>query len=150
MVSARHREDPVVDPVKALRAWLKAAAISSGPVFRLARGVTVGADGLNSAAVSRVTKEAAERAGLNPSGYSAHSLRAGFVSECDRRHIPNGAVRAVTRHTSDALDPLNGAFRTIQRLQLLELSEVVLGGSAGDKVQEGTSRSEESRTSIRT
>ena len=68
----------------------------------MARGVTVGADGLNSAAVSRVTKEAAERAGLNPSGYSAHSLRAGFVSECDRRHIPNGAVRAVTRHTSDA------------------------------------------------
>ena len=72
-------------------------------MFRLARGVTVGADGLNSAAVSRVTKEAAERAGLNPSGYSAHSLRAGFVSECDRRHIPNGAVRAVTRHTSDAM-----------------------------------------------
>ena len=102
-VALHYREDSVVDPVKALRAWLNAAAISSGPVFRLARGVTVGADGLNSAAVSRVTKEAAERAGLNASGYSAHSLRAGFVSECDRRHIPNGAVRAVTRHASDAM-----------------------------------------------
>ncbi len=102
-VALHYRADFTVDPVKALRAWLKAAAISSGPVFRLARGSTVGADGLNSAAVSRVTKEAAERAGLNPSGYSAHSLRAGFVSECDRRHIPNGAVRAVTRHTSDAM-----------------------------------------------
>jgi len=102
-VALHYREDLTVDPVRALRAWLKAAGISSGPVFRLARGVTVGADGLNSAAVSRVTKEAAGRAGLNPSGYSAHSLRAGFVSECDRRHIPNGAVRAVTRHTSDAM-----------------------------------------------
>ena len=26
-----------------------------------------------------------------------------LVSECDRRHIPNGAVRAVTRHTSNAM-----------------------------------------------
>ena len=102
-VALHYRADFTVDPVKALRAWLKAAAISAGPVFRMARGVTVGTDGLNSAAVSRVTKEAAERAGLNPAGYSAHSLRAGFVSECDRRHIPNGAVRAVTRHTSDAM-----------------------------------------------
>ena len=67
-VALHYREDLTVDPVKALRAWLKAAVISSGPVFRLARGTTVGADGLNSAAVSRVTKEAAERAGLNPLG----------------------------------------------------------------------------------
>jgi len=102
-VALHYREDLTVDPVKALRAWLKAAVISSGPVFRMARGTTVGAAGLNSAAVSRVTKEAAVRAGLDPLGYSAHSLRAGFVSECDRRHIPNGAVRAVTRHASDAM-----------------------------------------------
>jgi len=68
----------------------------------MARGTTVGTKALEGAAVSRVTKAAVERAGLNPSGYIAHSLRSGFVSECDRRHIPNG-VRAVTRHTSDAM-----------------------------------------------
>jgi len=102
-VALHYRDDSAVDPVKALRAWLKAADISSGPVFRMARGTTVGTKALEGAAVSRVTKAAVERAGLNPSGYSAHSLRSGFVSECDRRHIPNGAVRAVTRHTSDAM-----------------------------------------------
>ena len=53
--------------------------------------------------VAFLVTELCERVGLDPAEYSAHSLRAGFVSECDRRHIPSGAVRAVTRHTSEAM-----------------------------------------------
>lgn len=34
---------------------------------------------------------------------SAHSLRAGFVSECDQQGIGTSAVRLVTGHTSDAM-----------------------------------------------
>ena len=101
-VALHYRADLTIDPVKALRAWLKASGVS-GAVFRAVRGQTVNGAALADKAVSRITKAAAERAGLDPAGYSAHSLRAGFVSECDRRHIPSGAVRAVTRHTSDAM-----------------------------------------------
>jgi integrase len=101
-VALHYRDDLAIDPVKALRAWLKASSVK-GPVFRSVRGVSVGSEALNDRAVSRLTKATAERAGLDPSGYSAHSLRAGFVSECDRRGIHSGAVRAVTRHTSDAM-----------------------------------------------
>ena len=67
-VALHYRDDSVVDPVKALRAWLKATDIKSGPIFRMARGTTVGAKALEGAAVSRVTKEVVERAGLNPWG----------------------------------------------------------------------------------
>ena len=36
-------------------------------------------------------------------GSPGHSLRAGFVSECDRRGISTSAVRIVTGHQSDAM-----------------------------------------------
>ncbi len=60
------------------------------PIRQIARK---GQDRMNLFTKRRRRKKAAS--------YSA--LRAGFVSECDRRHIPNGAVRAVTRHTSEAM-----------------------------------------------
>jgi integrase len=40
---------------------------------------------------------------MDPSHYSAHSLRAGFVSECDRRGIATTAIRLVTGHATDAM-----------------------------------------------
>jgi len=53
--------------------------------------------------VARVVKEYAERIGLDPGGYSGHSLRAGFITECDNRGIGSTAVRLVTGHASDAM-----------------------------------------------
>ncbi len=53
--------------------------------------------------VSRVVKAGVARIGFDPSTYSAHSLRAGHVSESDRRGIPSSAVRLTTHHQSDAM-----------------------------------------------
>lgn len=101
-VALHYRDDEAICPVKALRAWLSASQIRTGPIFRGLNG-PLADSGLSGRTVATVTKQAAKRAGLEPSGYSAHSLRSGFVSECSRRHVPTGAVRAVTRHQSEAM-----------------------------------------------
>jgi len=42
----------------------------------------------------------------DPSPYSTHSLRSGFVTECSNHGVPENKIRRTTRHTSSAgLDP---------------------------------------------
>lgn len=107
---AKGREVPLhyhagpVCPVRALRAWLDLHDHET--VFvKLDRGRRSLGDGvrLHPGAVNLVVKAAAERLGISTGDVSAHSLRSGFVSECDRRRIPTAAVRAVTGHTSEAM-----------------------------------------------
>ncbi len=77
--------------------------VDDGPVFRqLDRWGNIGGS-ITGQTVARVVKEYAETIGFDPSAYSGHSLRAGFVSECDRRGITSSAVRLVTGHQSDAM-----------------------------------------------
>lgn len=63
-------------PGRALRAWLEAAAITEGPVFRAIDGYEnvepARTDGLT---VARVVKRAALAAGLDRARVSGHSLR---------------------------------------------------------------------------
>ena len=84
-------------PVLALRAWISAAGITDGPVFRpVDRHGNVAASRLSGKAVALVVKRAAERAGLDSSSYAGHSLRAGFVTTA----AANGASeRAIARQT---------------------------------------------------
>jgi site-specific recombinase XerD len=68
-------------PVRALRAWLEAAGITEGPIFRpTLRSGQVLPDALSGRAVARLVKDTAAAAGLEPSKYSGHSLRAGLVT----------------------------------------------------------------------
>jgi site-specific recombinase XerD len=73
-------EHPGTCPVQALRAWYSSSGIRSGPLFRpIDRHGRVGATRLTDRAVSLVIKRAAQRAGLDPTRYAGHSLRAGLV-----------------------------------------------------------------------
>lgn len=99
-----HYHSAEVDPVTALREWLRVGDRVSGPVFcGVDRWGNPSGRRLSTQAVSDVVKAAAESIGFDPAGYSAHSLRAGFVSECDRRAIASSAVRLTTGHQSDAM-----------------------------------------------
>ena len=73
-----------VCPVKALSAWiatLKQQGITKGPVFRhLDKGGRIG-DSLHARSISRILKYHAEKAGIDPTLVSGHSLRAGAVTE---------------------------------------------------------------------
>ena len=89
-------------PVKALRAWLKAAEITAGPIFCwVHRNGLVGTEALTGFSVARIIKASALRAGLDPLLYSGHSLRAGLATSSAKEHKPFHKIKAQTRHKSD-------------------------------------------------
>ncbi len=67
---------------RALRHWLDAAGITEGPIFRpINRAGLVGSTTLAGGEVPRILKRLAERAGLEPSGISGHSLWVGMAQD---------------------------------------------------------------------
>lgn len=87
--------------VQALDAWLAAAKITSGPLFRAVdKGANVGSAPLQGRAVAEVVKRWAEAAKLDPRCFSGHSLRAGFVSTALHNDADVLAVMKVTGHRS--------------------------------------------------
>lgn len=98
-------------PVTALRAWLDAAGIAQGPVFRpLARGSRRALPvSLTPYSIGIVVKRAAALAGLNPAEFGGHSLRAGFLTSAAERGKPLDRMMAVSRHKR--VDTLLGYVR---------------------------------------
>lgn len=81
-VGVPRRSDSDVCPMRALLAWLEVAGYTSGPLFRpVNRWAQVNLDRrLSDKAVDRIVKRTCQRAGIDPSRYSAHSLRSGFAT----------------------------------------------------------------------
>jgi site-specific recombinase XerD len=95
--------NPELCPVKALLAWLKAAGIWTGPVFRsVTRHGAIG-EHLSTKAVADVVKHYAQRAGLNPSEFAGHSLRAGFVTSAAEKGAHADRIMDHTGHKSVAM-----------------------------------------------
>ena len=86
-------------PVRAVGTWLEIAGITSGAVFRsVTRHGRIGG-ALSDQAVSIVVKCYAAAAGLDPSDFSGHSLRAGFVTSAAER---GARVERIMDHTGHA------------------------------------------------
>lgn len=83
-----------------LSAWLEAAEIHEGAIFRRIWKDRVG-PALLSGSVSTIVKRRARMAGLE-GDFGAHSLRSGFVTEAGKQGIPLPAVMAMTEHRSVA------------------------------------------------
>jgi integrase len=91
-------------PVAALDAWLAISGIERGPIFRpVDRHGHVHAERLSGEAVSLVVKDRLASAGVEPRGFSGHSLRAGFATSAAQAGISTMKVRAQTGHASDAM-----------------------------------------------
>lgn len=103
-------DKPIVDrAADALTAWLQASGVRTGAIFRrIRRGDSIG-EPLSPAAVRDIVKARAALAGLGD-GFSAHSLRSGFVTEAARQNVPIGETMAMTGHTSVAT--VVGYFRS--------------------------------------
>jgi len=77
-------------PVEAVQAWLAAAEISSGPVFRpVLKGGRVQAEPLTAHSVAAIVKRYAELAGLDPEQFAGHS---GYVRRADMFKDHAGAM----------------------------------------------------------
>jgi integrase len=90
-------------PVRALRAWLEAAELKDGRVLRsVSRHGRVG-ERLRPAAVADVIKHYAKEAGLDPTEFGGHSLRAGFVTSAAERGAKADRIMDHTGHQSSAM-----------------------------------------------
>jgi integrase len=91
-------------PVRSLQAWLEAAGISEGPLFRgIDRHGRLLPGRFSDKGVARVVKRAAEAAGLDPTRYSGHSLRAGLATAAAAADVPERVIMAQTGHRSTAM-----------------------------------------------
>ncbi len=95
------REVPVLGrAAKALEAWLQAACIEGGEIFRAIMPNGAVGRKLSARGINRVVKKLAGKAGFDPTKFGAHSLRSGFVTEAGRRGVPRNEAMAMTGHRS--------------------------------------------------
>ncbi|MBX4870211.1 tyrosine-type recombinase/integrase [Rhizobium bangladeshense] len=88
-------------PVEALNAWLVAAKIDKGSVFRgIGRWGTVSKRALDPQSVNAMIKQRAGMAGLKVGEFSAHGLRSGYLTEAANRGIPLPEAMEQSRHRS--------------------------------------------------
>jgi site-specific recombinase XerD len=103
-----------IRPVELLEAWLTAAGITEGFVFRrISRcGKRVRPDGMSDQAVARIVQSRVAAAGYDPAEYAGHSLRSGFLTSAARAGASIFKMKEVSRHKS--LDVLAGYVRDAQ------------------------------------
>ncbi|AYD04569.1 site-specific integrase [Neorhizobium sp. NCHU2750] len=88
-------------PVEALNAWIEAARIDKGSVFRkVDRWGNVSKRTLDPKSVNDIVKQRAALAGLEPGEFSAHGLRSGYLTEAANRGIPLPEAMEQSRHRS--------------------------------------------------
>src|ERR671933_1751574 len=91
-------------PVRSLQAWLEAARISEGQVFRsLDRFQRVQAARLSDKAVALIVKRRAKAVGLDPTRYAGHSLRAGLATSAAAAGVEERVIARQTGHRSMAV-----------------------------------------------
>jgi integrase len=102
----------VASPAAAVRAWLEAAGITEGAVFRRVlnkRNQRLGTTRLAGRNVASIVKKGVRRLGLAEADFGAHSLRAGFLTSAAARGASIFKMKEVSRHAS--LDVLGGYVR---------------------------------------
>jgi integrase len=95
-------------PVAALNAWLdvlRAAGATSGPVFRSThtRNMATRPKAITGGYIAKLIKTHCALAGIDPTEYSGHSLRAGCVTYARRLGRHDAAITKHTRHISLAM-----------------------------------------------
>ena len=97
-------------PVEAVRQWLMASRVSTGPLFRpVTRAGKILIRRLSGRAVAELVKSYARRAGLKAADFSGHSLRSGFLTSAAARGASIFKMMDVSRHKS--IDTLRGYVR---------------------------------------
>lgn len=95
-------------PVKLLKSWtqlLRRVApdeVDTKPLFRRVDRYGKIGGGLSGAAVGGVMRRRMRDCGLDPTGFSAHSLRSGLVTAAARVGVPTWAIQRQTGHRSES------------------------------------------------
>jgi integrase len=91
-------------PVRAVGAWIAAAGLTEGPLFRpIDRHGTIRPQRLADFHVARLIKRLAVACGLDASQYSGHSLRAGLATAAAAVGVAERAIMRQTGHRSERM-----------------------------------------------
>lgn len=102
-------KDPEKCPVLAVKNWTDLSKITNGPIFykigmagkKIFTGESIKERcRLSPQMVNHIVRRRMTRAGLSASGYSGHSLRAGFITSASTAQVPEGIIQIHTRHKS--------------------------------------------------
>jgi site-specific recombinase XerD len=99
----------VACPVAALKAWLGAAGIAAGPIFRSVKKGGAVTGRLPAQSVADIVKAYAERVGLDPTLFAGHSMRSGFLTSAAKRGASIFKMMDQSRHRS--VETLRGYIR---------------------------------------
>jgi site-specific recombinase XerD len=101
-------------PVALLDAWLQAAGITEGFVFRrfVSKADHLSDQPMDDAGVALVVKRRAAAAGLTAADFSGHSLRSGFLTSAARAGASIWKMQEVSRHKS--VQVLSGYVRSAE------------------------------------
>jgi integrase len=105
-------------PVAALREWLERADITNGPVFRaIDRWEAIEERALTPQSINLIVKRRCTMAGLDAREFSAHGLRAGYLTEAARRGValPEAMQQSQHRSVQQAASYYNEAERSLGR-----------------------------------
>ncbi len=94
---------PHTCPVRAMAAWREKSGLSeeSGALFRaITRHGKMQSGRLSDRAVALIVKRSAEAAGLDPTKYAGHSLRAGLATSAAQAGVSERSIMAQTGHKS--------------------------------------------------
>ena len=93
-VGLPYASDPLVCPVRGLRAWREASGITEGALFRpVDRFGRLGQGRLSGQAVAEAVKRAVGRIGRDPADYAGHSLRAGMATAAAQAGAGEAAIQ---------------------------------------------------------
>ena len=88
-------------PVEALREWLERANIEKGPIFRaIDRWEAVEEKALTAQSINLIVKRRCAMAGLESEAFSAHRLRAGYLTEAARQGVSLPEAMQQSQHRS--------------------------------------------------
>lgn len=96
-----HGQHPETCVIKSLKQWIEAARLVDGSLFRaVSCHGHISPKALSSGSVARVVKNYVEAAGLDPTLYSGHSARAGFITSAALAGASERQISRVSRHRS--------------------------------------------------
>lgn len=104
--------------VDALRCWLTVATISTGYIFRqIDRWDNIASCPLSPGGINYIVKRRLALAGYNPADYSAHGLRAGYLTEAAKEGIalPEAMRQSQHRSVQQAANYYNDAEAELSR-----------------------------------
>jgi site-specific recombinase XerD len=88
-------------PVRAVKEWLVASALTDGPLFRgLTNSGYLRENGLSDRMVARIVKRCVENAGYDAKLFAGHSLRAGLATAAALAGVSERSIQNQTGHKS--------------------------------------------------